>query len=77
MATTGADAEAVEVRQEDGLVTAGGAAACGGAEAAFERLPCHRQDEDIACAAARSDGVGQRTHLFAAARPIPSRCDRR
>src|SRR5512132_3056484 len=59
MATTGADAEAVEVRQEDGLVTAGGPAACGGAEAAFERLLCRRQDEGIGCAAARSDGVGQ------------------
>ena len=56
---TGADAEAVEVRQEDGLVTAGGPAACGGAEAAFERLPCRRQDEGILCAGARSDGVGQ------------------
>ena len=55
MATTGADAEGVEVRQEDGLVTSGGPASCVGVEVEFERLPCCRQDESIERASGRSD----------------------
>jgi diguanylate cyclase (GGDEF)-like protein/PAS domain S-box-containing protein len=65
MATTGDDAEAVEVRQEvearqeDGLVTAGGPAACVGVDAAFERSPCRWQDDDIARDVGRIRGVGR------------------
>ena len=57
MAMTGADAaDAVEVRQEDGLVTCGGPASSGGVEAVLEQLPCCRQDEGAELACRRSDG---------------------
>ena len=55
MATTGADAEPVEVRQENGPITSGGPASSVGVEAVFEQLPCCRQHEGIERASGRSD----------------------
>jgi diguanylate cyclase (GGDEF)-like protein/PAS domain S-box-containing protein len=55
MATIGTDVEAVEVRQESGPATSGGAASSVAVEAAFEGLSCRRQDEDIERACGRTD----------------------